>query len=550
VRRIALPVPPLPPGRPRLVLAGFIGTGKTTAGRLAAERLRLGFVDLDGVLVRRAGARTTGQVWLSAGEPEFRRRERVAMRDAARLSGTAVATGGGAVLVPDAFGELAAGSSVSVLTADPAELLRRLRADPVERPTLLPDIAARVDELLAERREAYATAGPPLDTTGRTLDDVADELARRYREAAGGDPFSRIEVRGADRPYPVVVGGGAIDRLGPEVVAAQSDVRSAAVVFDPAVAAVAEGPVSASLQAEGLRIACVAVPSGEGAKTADVVAALWSAFLRAGLDPTDVVVAVGGGATLDAAGFAAATYARGIALVNVPTTALAMADAGLGGKVAIDHGGVKNLVGAFHDPVAVVVDPATLRTLPEHELRAGLAEVVKAGLLASPLLLDALEELIPADEPGLAWVFEQAVRIKAAYVAADPRDRQVRHALNLGHSYAHAIESATGYAVPHGEAVAMGLAAAARLGSSLGITPAGVTDRVTEVLVGLGLPAAAPEGIDPDRLASAMLADKKRRGGRAVFVVPAVEGVELVDGLDPRVAVEALVSDRERAAPR
>jgi 3-dehydroquinate synthetase len=228
-----------------------------------------------------------------------------------------------------------------------------------------------------------------------------------------------------------------------------------------------------------------------------------------------------------------------------------MVDAGVGGKVGIDHAGVKNLVGAFHHPLAVVTDPSVLATLPVTALRWGLAEAVKAAVVASPLLLEELERS-PRDGRGipaaLPWVVEQAVRIKAAYVSADPFDRSVRASLNLGHTFAHAVESATGYGVPHGEAVAMGLVAAARLGAAVGATDGGLADRLRRVLAGLGLPVDPPQGLDPRSLLEAMGADKKRRSGRAAFVVPAPDGVELVEGLDPPSALAALIGEG-RVAP-
>jgi 3-dehydroquinate synthetase len=251
-----------------------------------------------------------------------------------------------------------------------------------------------------------------------------------------------------------------------------------------------------------------------------------------------VVVAVGGGAVLDVAGLAAATYARGVALVNVPTTLLAMVDAGLGGKVAIDHGAAKNLVGAFHPPRLVLADPAVLRSLPDRELRSGFAEIVKAAVLASPLLLDVLEREDVGDR--LEWVVEQAVRVKAGYVAADSRDRGLRRSLNLGHTFAHAIEAASEYRVSHGEAVACGLIAAARLGAHHGVTDPRLEGRLHAILERLGLPTLAPEQLDRARLLEAIAADKKRRSGHAAFVVPASGGAALLEGVDPAEAMSCL----------
>lgn len=530
-------VPALPAGRPRLVITGFMATGKTTSGQAAAKRLGLPFFDLDQVVEARAGM-SIPALFDQRGEGGFRALERRAMVDAARLSGAVVATGGGAV-AGDGWSDLASGSEVAVLTTRPAELLRRLDTGG-ERPLLEGDVESRTYELLRRRAPAYEGAGRPLDTTSLAFDDVGAELALRY--PASLDRAVRISVRTPGGARPFVIGEGALDRLGEEVGAALSDCGAVVVVFDPRVGGAAER-ASESLRSAGVDVlASLTLPSGETAKDMATLARLWTAFAEAGLDRTGAVVAVGGGAALDAAGFAAATFARGVPLVNVPTTVLAMVDASLGGKVAVDHAGVKNLAGAFHHPHLVVADPSLLRSLPGPAYRAGLAEVAKAFMLASPLALEAIPGL-RLDDPGssdVVWAVEQAVRIKAAYVEADPFDLGVRHSLNLGHTFAHALESATGYGMLHGEAVAVGLVACARLGVATGHSPEALPDRFAAALGALGLRVEPPGDLDEGALVRAMGADKKRAGGRLRFVVPVEDGAELIDGVEPAAALSAL----------
>jgi shikimate kinase / 3-dehydroquinate synthase len=544
--RTFLPAPPLPAGRPRLVVTGFMGTGKTSAGKGAAGLLGLPFLDLDAVTEARSGMTVSG-IFAELGEPAFRKMEREVVESAARLSGTVVATGAGAVEDARSFGRLADGAVVSVLVCEPEELARRLGSGS-DRPMLQPDPGARMQALLTRRAPMYAAAGTPLDTTALTADQVAHELAAAFREASPGG-IVRIEVEGPDGTYPVVIGPGSLEAFGAEPEGLLSEAGRVGMAFDEAAAPVAER-VAVSLERAGIEVACrIVLPPGESAKTADVVAAAWSRLREAGFGPRDALVAVGGGAALDAAGFAAATYARGIGLVNVPTTLLAMVDAALGGKVGIDHAGVKNLVGSFHHPRMVVADSSVLSTLPARELRAGLAEALKAMVLASPLSLDVLDATFPAgpedrpeDVPALVdWIVEQAVRVKAAYVAGDPRDQGLRHALNLGHTFAHAIEAATDHAVLHGEAVAVGLLGAARLGARIDVTPPELAARLRDLLGRFGLPTVAPSGLDRDRLLDAMSVDKKRRGGRAVFVVPAPGGAVLVDDVSPEAALDCLL---------
>jgi 3-dehydroquinate synthase len=517
-----------------VVLTGFMGTGKSTSGPLAAERLGLPYVDLDRRQERIAGMQIA-RIFDELGEPAFRDIERQALKEAAALSGTVIACGGGAApLHPKEYADLAEGSVAVVLMATPEAIEKRV-GDASDRPLLTSSPGEQIRALLAERAEAYAAAGEQLDTTDVPSETTAEEIATLYRKRVPTG-LTSVEVGGSHGP--VIIGDGALAAAGDEIASRLPEARTAAVVRDPNAREAAEA-VAASISAAGLDVARLTLPSGEDAKSLFALGDLLAEFRGKHVEPTDVVVSVGGGATMDASGFAAATYARGIALVNVPTTLLGMVDASLGGKVAIDHAGAKNLVGSFHPPALVLIDPSTLGTLPETELRTGFAEIVKAAVLASPLLLDWLQKEDPMSH--LEWVIEQAVRIKAAFVAADPRDRGVRRSLNLGHTFAHAIEAASGYDVSHGEAVAMGLVAASRLGSEHGVTDPQQEARVVSILESLELPVTPPAGLDPDALLEAMTVDKKRRSGSAVFVVPAPGGAALLEGIEPKEAISFLL---------
>jgi shikimate kinase / 3-dehydroquinate synthase len=538
--------PDLGPGTPRLVVTGLMGTGKTVAGREVARELGMPFVDLDEVIERRTG-RSVADIFAQDGEAAFRQVEREVIRDAARVSGIVVATGGGAVLHAEPFARLADGAVVAVLAGDPEALAGRLGSGE-GRPLLAGDPAARIADISAERAAAYAAAGPSLDTTGLSPEATVAELARRYRERAGSPRRAVIEVPGPSGTYPVVLGPGAMDRLARAVSRVLPDAKRAVVVADAGAAHPWATVAARSAAGDGLTVdEPILLPSGEQAKTAATLEDLWTRFCTIGLTRHDPVIAVGGGATLDVAGFAAATFSRGVPLVNVPTTLLAMVDGSLGGKVGIDHAGAKNMVGTFHHPAVVVADLEALGTLPDRALRAGLAECVKAGLVASPLVIDVLEQAL--EEPGdpvarmglVAWLAEQAIRIKAAYVREDPFDRELRHALNLGHTFAHAIESATGYSILHGEAVAIGLVAAARLGSAaVHLSDGELAPRLERMLPRLGLPIRPPEGVDPIDVLEAFGADKKRRARGLTFVVPAPDGAHLVHEVDPEDALSAL----------
>ena len=527
-----LVAPPLPEGRPNLVLAGFMGTGKTTVGRAAAAELALPFLDTDDAITTARG-RSISAIFAEESETGLRRYEAAAVADAAHLSATVVATGGGAPLDRDGFAALARSGVTVVLRAGATELARRLGAS-WERPLLMSGGEHRVAELLQARSPVYEALGGRLETEGRRLGAIVDEAVARYRSSARAGPL-RLEIAcGGEAPTRVIVGDGAISESASALRDALPGARRAAVVADGAVIASHAADVIEVLRAAGIEpVGPFGLPPGEAAKHVDVLATLWDRFHEAGLDPSAAVVAVGGGAALDVAGFAAATYARGIRLVNVPTTVLAMADAAVGGKVAIDHAGAKNLVGVFHPAVLVIADTSTCATLPPAVRRQGLAEIVKCLVLIAPTALEV------AADASLAWGIEQALRAKAAFVSADPRDRGIRRALNLGHTFAHAIESASSHTVAHGDAVAIGLVAAARLGARLGMCDAALADRVATVLEHLGLPTAAP-ALDPSLLRRALAADKKRAGGAVRFIVPAPGGAALVSGVDADAALGSL----------
>jgi 3-dehydroquinate synthase len=327
---------------------------------------------------------------------------------------------------------------------------------------------------------------------------------------------SRISVGGASA-YDVVVGEQAMR----EVESLCHDAAAVMVVSDPAAARYA-GTVADTLQQAGIRVATWTLPAGEAAKSLDTVASLWDQLGEMQLSRSDAVVAVGGGATTDVAGFVAATWLRGVRLVNVPTTLLGMVDAAVGGKTGINTAAGKNLVGAFHPPAGVLVDLDVLATLPDDQWVNGMAEVVKAGLIADPVILDLVD-----DDPSAAAratgrhareLIERAIRVKADVVSRDLREAGPREALNYGHTLGHAIERVSQFGVPHGHAVSVGMVFAAELGRRVGRLDDTTADRHAAVLDRIGLPTTYRGDVWPELL-TAMRVDKKSRGGRLRFVV-------------------------------
>ncbi len=333
--------------------------------------------------------------------------------------------------------------------------------------------------------------------------------------------MTTIEV-GGPAPYEVQIG---VDAAAAVLAAVPESAARVAVLAAPAVSAAA-ARITDRLQSAGRRVLRVDLPDAEHAKTAEVAERCWAALGEAGFTRSDVVVGLGGGATTDLAGFVAATWLRGIGIVQVPTTLAGMVDAAIGGKTGINTAAGKNLVGAFHPPVAVVVDPDFLDSLPTADLAAGMAEVVKAGFIADPVILDLIEGVpateLPTSRALLQQLIERAIAVKASVVAADLTERATqgvrREFLNYGHTLGHAIERVEAYRWRHGDAVSVGLVFAAALSRiGYGLDPA-VEKRHRDILRSLDLPVGYP--MDRwDDLLDAMRIDKKARGRTLRFVV-------------------------------
>jgi len=356
--------------------------------------------------------------------------------------------------------------------------------------------------------------------------------------------MQRLDVKLGKRSYPILVGPGLLGS--PTLLAGHAGAGRLLVVTDDVV-----GPLWLPRLEQGLAgrsFEVCMLPGGEEQKTLGNVAVIIDALVAARLNRDGMVLALGGGVVGDIAGFAAASYQRGIAIVQLPTTLLAQVDSSVGGKTGVNHPGGKNLIGAFHQPAAVLADTDTLSTLPDRQLRAGLTEIVKAALVADAAFFDWLERhlarLLAKDAEVLAEAILRACAIKAAIVAEDEREHGRRALLNLGHTFGHAIETGAGYGtVLHGEAVAAGLVLAAEFSARLGRLPGADARRLRELLAAAGLP------VDPPRLGAArmlelMAMDKKVKGGAIRLVL--LDGIGRATVADdyPREALEALLEER------
>ncbi len=357
--------------------------------------------------------------------------------------------------------------------------------------------------------------------------------------------MARVSVRLSERSYEIEISGGVLAQAG-AIIASRMRVSHAVVITDRNVDNPYAQAVEASLRAAGARTDRLVVEAGEPSKSVASADSLWNALLAAGADRKTVVVAVGGGVVGDLAGFVAATFARGLAFVQVPTTLLAQVDSSVGGKVGVNLPGAKNMVGAFWQPQAVVIDTHTLDTLPDREYRAGLAEVVKYGVILDEAFFAWLEDHTDAinrrDRDALEYLIARCCRLKADVVEADERETTgLRAVLNYGHTFCHAIEATTGYGeYLHGEAVSIGMMCAARLAAALGRVDENFIARQRKLLEAFGLPLDTPN-VDDDALVAAMQHDKKVEHGRLRFVLPSRLGhVDLLGDIDPQLARAAL----------
>lgn len=363
-----------------------------------------------------------------------------------------------------------------------------------------------------------------------------------------------IPVNLGPRSYTIVAEPGALATVGPRLRELRVGSR-AALVTDAAVMQLHGATVTKSLEGAGFTVTVVDVPEGEAAKTLAVAERCWDRLLAAGLDRTSTVLALGGGAVGDLAGFVAATYMRGVNFVQLPTTVLAQVDASIGGKTAIDHPRAKNLIGAFHQPRLVIVDPAVVRTLPDREFRSGLAEIAKHGIVLDAEYFADVERsaaaMLAREVEALTRIIGGSCRLKASVVERDPDEKsEVRFALNAGHTVGHALEAVTRFQNwTHGEAVALGLVAEAHLAERLGLATPATTRRQEAVLTALQLPVRA-RAIDADAVLKAITHDKKARDGRVPFVLaPAIGTFRVVYDVAPddvRGALAALGSPETR----
>lgn len=497
-----------------LFLSGFMATGKTSVGRLVAERTGRPFIDLDQRIEARAG-KTVARIFADQGEAHFRKLERAELEtlfsESETAPGPVVALGGGALMPRDLRLRALDRAVVVTLEASPAEVLRRTGSRS-GRPLLDQQNGdTRVRELLEQRSAAYAESHGCVPTDGRTPSEVAEAVRELWQRDG-------IAVAAGHASYAVEVGAGTLSGLSRLTARA----TGVGVVTDDNVAPLHLAAAERALS--GRRASAIVLEAGERHKHIGSVERIWRALLESEADRKAYLVGLGGGVITDMAGFAASTFMRGIPWVGVPTTLLAMVDASVGGKTGVDLAMAKNAVGAFYQPSGVLCDVTLEATEPARGYVSALAEVVKTAIIGDPELFELLERdtarVRARDSELVAEMVRRSVRVKARIVSEDERESGLRAVLNLGHTVGHALEAEAGFeGLTHGEAVSLGMVAALEIGEKLGgATPGALRERTVRLLSALGLPVAL-ERERLERSARLIGHDKKRAGKKLKFVV-------------------------------
>jgi shikimate kinase/3-dehydroquinate synthase len=503
----------------KVFLYGPSGSGKSTLGRLLAESLAMPFVDLDENIERQTG-QAIPQIFRIQGETGFRRQEKNSLLSVLDEPHGVVALGGGALLDDENRRMVEAAGPVLCLHAPLEILQQRLAQSMVERPLLQPARAGlkhgapylrqNLEDLLAGRAAHYQSFRLQLDTSPadmRELVFAAQTLAGAFR------------VTGMGSAYDVRLVHQGLGQLGSEI-SLRGLSGPVMVVSDENVAGFYGEQVLEALGEAGLQSSLFAIEPGEQHKSMASVQAIWQAFLESGIERGSTILALGGGVVGDLAGFAAATYLRGVRWVIVPTSLLAMVDSSLGGKTGADLPQGKNLIGAFYPPKLVFADLKVLDTLPMKELRSGMAEVVKAGVVGDARLFELCSAGWETVNAHRDEIVKRAMAVKIQVIQEDPYEKGRRASMNLGHTVGHAVEHASGYRLSHGEAVAIGMVVEACLAEKLGLAEAGLKQRIQACLESLGLPVAIPSSLDRQKMLAAMQVDKKRSRGKVRFALP------------------------------
>ena len=535
-----------------LILIGMMGAGKTTVGKELARRRKLRFADCDHEIIARTGV-SIPTIFEIEGEDGFRRRETHMMDELTQEPNIVIATGGGVVLSPENRDLMHARGIVVYLNVPPQILYERTRHDR-NRPLLQVDNPRRrIEELYQQRDPLYREVAHLIIEGGRgnpgTMVRMIENALQKLCPAETENyAMQTLNVALDERAYPIHIGRGLLDRA--ELILPRLRTKRVAIVTNDVVAPLYLTRLRTTLEAAGVQVAVAILPDGEANKDWPTLNRIFDMLLAERCERSTTLIALGGGVVGDMGGFAAACYQRGMPFIQIPTTLLAQVDSSVGGKTAINHPLGKNMIGAFYQPRLVLADIDTLNTLPARELSAGLAEVIKYGLIRDIAFLGWLEHnierLVARDADALAYAIECSCRNKTEVVAADETEQGERALLNLGHTFGHAIETGLGYGQwLHGEAVAAGTMMAAELSRQLGWLSAADVDRVAALFERAGLPAWGPR-LGVERYLDLMAHDKKVEAGKLRLILLRALGQAVIHGDASHAEISAAIETRCR----
>ncbi len=527
----------------RIILTGPSGSGKSTVAAEVARRCGYGVVDTDSVIEQRIGM-PIATFFERFGETAFRSIEREELAEACKLNQVVIATGGGVVLDPFNWTLMRPGSAIIGLTAEPVMLVERVRTqeaidgEQAVRPLLSGDAMARVEVMLENRQKLYNKADRVIVTDLLSFDEVVEAVLAASSEVAANGQSPALSIDSPLERSDIYIGAGTVNIAADVTRQRWPSAKKIWMITDSNVAPIWGHTVQRIFGENGYQVQQIVVPAGESSKSFEQLAAICEEITTRGATRRDVIVALGGGVVGDLAGLAAAIILRGLSIVQIPTSLLAMVDSSVGGKTGINTPGGKNLVGALYQPGVVLVDPQFLTTLPDAEYRSGMAEVIKHGYIQSstPLggnslreSLYGLDQLAPVPEDRISAVLATNIAIKHSVVQADERESGLRMLLNFGHTAGHAIE-ADGFQYRHGEAVALGMLTVAMMAERQGRAPVGFAPDMQEILGVAGLPTRLTGSADS--IVERLSRDKKNVDGQLHWVMPKADGgVEIVTGI-------------------
>ena len=515
----------------KIFLYGPPGSGKSNVGKILSKNLNARFIDIDAEIESR-DRESIAKIISDQGEAAFRRLESQVIErvcdtpwtESSNSGWTVAALGGGALLSEENRARCEANGVIIFLDVDHPTLVSWLEKEEAQRPLLAGDLEKKLVNLLEQRKDHYASF-PNRVANIITRNHISDQVNGREYKSSNQlaweiqQKLGCYHVLGMGTGYDVTIESGALLSIGEFLIDAGLK-GSVGIVCDKNVARLHANQALDSLTKFGFETHLFVIDPGESSKTLETIASLWQNFLASGLDRKSTIIALGGGVVGDLAGFAASTYMRGCNWVAVPTTLLSMVDASLGGKTGFDLQEGKNLIGSFYPPRLVVADPNVLSTLPEGELRSGLAEVVKHGIVADPDLFEFCAQGYEKVKQDWVRVVRRAVGVKVQIIEQDPFETGVRAALNLGHTIGHAVELASNFRLRHGEAVSIGIVAEAELSNKLGLSEKEIVEKIKSALSANGLPTEIPSDLPAGEIIQAMRVDKKKAGKVIKFALP------------------------------